>query len=105
LVAGTNIHPHPPRYLRSYKSRTGRKSQKEPIPSRKNPEKSPNLITQNQLQGTELPLVLESAAKSKSSAIDSGSPLTTEVVRVYGAEELATEGGEVQVPVNPWSFL
>jgi hypothetical protein len=41
-----------------------------------------------------LPLVLESAAKSKSSAIDSGSPLTTYVVWVYGAEELATEGAQ-----------
>jgi hypothetical protein len=29
----------------------------------------------------------------------------TYVVTVYGAEELATERGEVQVPVNPWSFL
>jgi hypothetical protein len=91
LIAGTKIHPHPPRYLGSYKSGTGRKSQKEPLPSTKKPTKSPNLSTQNQLQWTELPLVLESAAKSNSSAIDSGSPLTTYVVTVYGPEELATE--------------
>jgi hypothetical protein len=105
LIAGTNIPPHPPRYLGSYRSGTGRKSQKEPTPSRKKPTKSPKLCTQNQLQGTELPLVLESPAKLKTSAIDSESPLRTYVVTVYGAEELATERGEVQVPVNPWSFL
>jgi hypothetical protein len=35
LIAGTYIHPHPPRYLGSYKSGTSRKSQKEPIPSTK----------------------------------------------------------------------
>jgi hypothetical protein len=40
-----------------------------------------------------------------SSAIDSLSPLTKWVLRVYGAEEVAIEGGEVQVPVNPCSFL
>jgi hypothetical protein len=40
-----------------------------------------------------------------SSAIDSLSPLTKWVLRVYGAEEVAIEGREVQVPVNPWSFL
>jgi hypothetical protein len=38
---------------------------------------------------------LDSAAKSKNPAIDSGSPLTEWVVRVYGAKEGATEGGKV----------
>ncbi len=81
LIAGTNIHPHPPRYLGSYRSGTGRKSQKEPTPSRKKPIKSPKLCTQNQLQGTELPLVLESPAKLKTSAIDGESPVEHTLLR------------------------
>lgn len=63
--------------------------------SRKKLTKSPKLSTQNQLQGTELPLVLESAAKSKNPANRQRiTPLTEWVVRVYGAEKGATEGGK-----------
>jgi hypothetical protein len=54
LIAGTNIHPHRPRYLGSYKSGTGRKSQKEPIPStkkayKKSKPKHPKPITRDRI--------------------------------------------------------
>ncbi len=79
----------------SYKSETGEKSQKEPMPSRKKLTKSPKLSTQNQLQGTELPLVLDSASQIKESCNRQRiTPLTQWVVRIYGAEKGATEGGK-----------
>jgi len=60
-------------YLGSYKSGNGRKSQKEPLPSRKKSKtKHPKPITRDRIAND-----IGTAAKSKSSAIDNGSPLTT----------------------------
>jgi len=71
--------------------RNRQKVTKKPIPSRK----SPKLSTQNQLQGTELPPVLDSASQIKESCNRQRiTPLTEWVVRIYGAEEGATEGGK-----------
>lgn len=65
------------------------------MPSRKKLTKNPKLSTQNQLQGTELPLVLDSASQIKESCNRQRITLLTEwVVRVYGAEKGATEGGK-----------
>jgi hypothetical protein len=106
LIAGTNIHPHPPRYLGSYKSGNGRKSQKEYTIYKKAYKKSkpkhPKPITMHRIAtGIGIGSHIEGFCHRER--------ITPDNIGCHGLRCRRTRhrrsSGEVQIPMNPWSFL